>query len=245
MMSKKNHALAVLLGLMLIINISPGADANNSKNARKVHILTIGDSNGAGQGKWPEKLAARLGGGYRIINNSQSGRTIGFDNLGKESLNTVKQINKILNDACSAAGNQAGFDRILICLGTNDCKACFDDRQSEVTKNLEKLVKSILEYNYPRGKKPEVTIISPPPYGKKATNSSKYKDGDKKVKALVPQFEELSKKLRCGFINIYAPMLPDAEKLSIDGVHFTDEGYTVMADLIGSAMEKESLNEQK
>ncbi|MEJ2637367.1 MAG: GDSL-type esterase/lipase family protein [Calditrichia bacterium] len=245
MMSKKNDALMVILGLIFIINISHGADANISKNARNCYILTIGDSNGAGPGKWPEKLAAGLGEGYRIINNSQSGRTIGFDNLGKKSLNTVKQINDILKDACAAVDNGAGFDKILICLGTNDCKACFDDRQSEVTKNLEKLITSIHEYNYPGGKKPELIIISPPPYGKKASSTSKYKDGDKKVKALVPQFEELSKKLHCGFINLYAPMLPDVEELSIDGVHFTDEGYSVMADLIGSALEKEELNEPK
>ena len=196
-------------------------------------ILTIGDSNGDGPGKWPDQLQKKLDGEYRIVNNSVSGRTIGFDNLGQISLNTLKQISGILEEACTRSNK---FDKILICLGTNDCKAVFDDRQDEIVENYTHLVQTILNFDFPDGNTPDVYIISPPPYGQTASKTEKYRDGDKKVSVLVEQFKKMARKLNCQYINIYQTMLPQVETLTMDGVHFKEAGYILMADLIREAV---------
>jgi lysophospholipase L1-like esterase len=200
-------------------------------------ILTIGDSNGAGPGKWPDKLQGVLGKGYKIVNNSESGRTIGFDNLGTERLNTLKQIDYILDAAVKENSGNA-FDMVLICLGTNDCKAIFDSLQSEVAPNLAKLVGKISAFDFPEKKTPRVVIISPPPYGKASANTTKYHGADKRVARLVPQFRDMAEKTHLGFIDLYSPLVDTVDKCTVDGVHFTDEGYDQITSLIASAIVK-------
>ncbi|MBN2105616.1 hypothetical protein JW835_16375 [bacterium] len=220
--------------LLLFLMISFRCSQNQFSN-HATTILTIGDSNGEGAGKWPDWLQQNMGKHVRIINNSVSGRTVGFDNLGKKSLNTLKQIDTILAEGCrNSAG---GIDRVLICLGTNDCKAVFDERQEEVPLNYQKLIQSVLNYPYPSGRSPKLILISPPPYGSEASGSIKYKDGDKKVKRLVSQFRNIAEGFHCQYIDIYTPMLPDVEHLTLDGVHFSEQGYRIMAGLIQSALQ--------
>lgn len=233
-----------LCHLLLITTLScrpvqPSGSPSSISPIGPIWILTVGDSNGAStqqQAKWPDTLSQCLGGTYRIINHSESGRTIGFDNLGRESLNTLKQVSSILNDACVQTDGKGGFDRVLILLGTNDCKAVFDDRQSQVTPNLEKLIRAIRDFDYPNHQVPRITVISPPPYGRKAAVTAKYKDADKRAKALLPQFRRLARQLDCDFIDIHTPLQPDIEQLTVDGVHFTDKGYTLMGKLIADAL---------
>ena len=66
-------------------------------------ILTIGDSNGASGEGWVTQLA-RLRKDDQIINTCISGNTIGFDNLGSESLNTLKNIGTYINTAKDSSG---------------------------------------------------------------------------------------------------------------------------------------------
>lgn len=223
----------------VLILISFFISCQSNKLNDKITILTIGDSNGFGPGKWPDQLAKMLGDKYNVVNNSQGGRTVGFDNLGRVELNTLKQIDTILTKASREVGAIGGFDKVLICLGTNDCKAVFDSVQVEVAPNLEKLIQSVRAFKFPNGQTPAITIISPPPYGKDGYASEKYRDGDKKVAALVPQFRELAEKLGCDFIDIHAPMLPVVEMLTKDGVHFKEDGYKMMAELITTQLQAE------
>ena len=199
------------------------------------YILTIGDSNGAGVGKWPDKLQEVLGEQYKIVNNSESGRTIGFDNLGKESLNTLKQIDPILDAAVEENSGDA-FAMVLICLGTNDCKAIFDSLQAEVTPNLAKLVEKITAFDFPDKNRPGVIIISPPPYGRASANTPKYQGADKRVAKLLPQFRDMAEKMHLGFIDLYSPLIDVVDEYTVDGVHFTEEGYDLIARLIASSI---------
>ena len=230
-----------IMGAVILLFLNQelmGGDSPDCTNKRMT-LLTIGNSNGEGPGKWPGQLQKLLGPETLIINNSVSGRTIGFDNLGQSSLNTLKQIRFILESACREAEPRGGFDKILICLGTNDCKAVFDSRQHEVTSNYEKLIRIMLTYPYPSNVQPVVVIVSPPPYGKVASLTEKYKGAEQRVQNLVPKFRELADKLGCPYIDIYTPMVPVVDRLTVDGVHFTEQGYQVMAEHIKTALVNE------
>ena len=69
-----------------------------------------------------------------IVNLSESGRTIGFDNNGRERLNALKNIDSYLD---KAQVEKKRYDYIIVCLGTNDSKKMFDSRQEEVSENLK------------------------------------------------------------------------------------------------------------
>ena len=53
----------------------------------------------------------------------EAGRTIGFDNNGKERLNGLKNINSYLDQA---QVEKKKYDYIILCLGTNDTKRIFE-----------------------------------------------------------------------------------------------------------------------
>ena len=97
----------------------------------------------------------------------------------------------------------------------------------------------MLTYPYPSNVQPVVVIVSPPPYGKVASLTEKYKGAEQRVQNLVPKFRELADKLGCPYIDIYTPMVPVVDRLTVDGVHFTEQGYQVMAEHIKTALVNE------
>ncbi|MDF9798261.1 pimeloyl-ACP methyl ester carboxylesterase [Catalinimonas alkaloidigena] len=130
---------------------------------KKFNILTIGDSNGATESGWPEQMKKLLP--YaRVINTSVSGNTIGFDNLGRENLNTLKNIEAYLQHATDSLAEEK-LDYIILGLGTNDTKKVFADRQDEVIKNMESLVQKIKAFPAFKNHTPNILILTPPPYG--------------------------------------------------------------------------------
>ena len=198
-------------------------------NNQPTSILIIGDSNGAAKDGWVVQLS-KLNPDVTFINKSISGNTIGFDNNGMENLNTLRMIETYLQEAEKEAAGKP-INLVLINLGTNDCKAVFDERQKEVPENLTKLISFIQNYPF-KNKKPQITIVSPPPYGPDSIMLEKYRGGDLRVHALVPQFEQIAIDMGCGFINIYDELKPIYNQYSPDGVHMKAEGQKLIARTI-------------
>jgi lysophospholipase L1-like esterase len=93
--------------------------------------LAIGDSHGAVETGWVNQLQ-KLRPADSIMNVAVSGNTIGFDNLGRESLNELKNIQ---NQLLIANEYPHSIDYFIVMLGTNDCKAVFDSMQTEIPVN--------------------------------------------------------------------------------------------------------------
>src|SRR5690606_27818228 len=127
-------------------------------------ILTIGDSNAQIEGGWVDQLRMRLP-QATIVNISQSGRTIGFDNNGKASLNALRHIDSYLTEGRRKLDG-AAYDFIIVCLGTNDTKYVFKERQQEVLENFTALLTRIRKHRVAT-KKTRLIYVSPPPSGKR------------------------------------------------------------------------------
>jgi len=190
-------------------------------------ILTIGDSNGEAALGWPFQLQKLMFNDF-IINTSISGNTIGFDNAGNEKLNTLKQIDGYLQQHDPTRNR---VDKIIIMLGTNDCKAEYDRRLKEVPHNYARLLGKIKDY-YATGIVPEIMMVSPPPYAHDSLLLPKYKGASKRVAILHQEFYQLSKKENIRYINTYSTLLPNFEAFTYDGVHLTTLGYEIIARLI-------------
>ena len=163
MIEKQLIFIAILISVTLI----------HAGPARTQTLLTIGDSNGASAHGWVVQLQNSMP-DARIINRSFSGNTIGFDNNGQAKLNTLRNIDNYITTAINEAKPQS-IDKILICLGTNDCKAVYADSQAQVPLNMRKLITVIRERL--NGNTPAIIIISPPPYGPDSILPDKYKGG--------------------------------------------------------------------
>ena len=202
------------------------------RNPTPLVIMTIGDSNGASAYGWVSQLKKKLP-NDTLYNYSVPGNTIGFDNLGNEKLNTLKNIDRYLSDISKKASK---IDQIIILLGTNDCKAAFAGRENEIGENLVRLVKRIRMYPFPYQSAPDILIVTPPPYGPDSLLAEKYQGGNQRVGRLVPTFKQLAEKHHCGYLDIYHPLKPGFSKFSEDGVHLSAEGQKVIATLIVEAL---------
>lgn len=211
------------LFVFVVLTVLSCKQADYSKN-----ILVLGDSNGAHEKGWVYHLQRKVS-PDTLLNYCISGNTIGFDNLGRKTLNTLRNIDGILTELDSSGRK---IDEVLILLGTNDCKVVFTDSLEKIPVNLQALIKSIKGFNYSLGNTPKITVISPPPYGSDSLLISKYKGGNDRVQKLIPKFQEVAEMEQVGFINIYNDLKPGFDTLATDGVHLTQTGYEKMVDLI-------------
>jgi len=190
-------------------------------------ILVLGDSNGAAEHGWVNQLK-KLRPEDLIVNTSISGNTIGFDNFGSTRLNTLKMLDSYLSKGIE---NMGRIDEVIVLLGTNDCKAVFDDQLKKVPGNLEKLVLSI-QNSEAFEKAPEIIIVSPPPYGPDKILPEKYKGGAKRVKYLHKEFRKVAQKMNVGYVDIHTSLESAFDVLSFDGVHLSEEGQQILAKKI-------------
>ena len=241
---RKIHLIRELPGLSLSIfeggheMIVPQALAlipvYGNRSTEKINILTIGDSNGAAETGWPNQLK-KLFPFSTIINKSISGNTIGFDNLDQEKLNTLKNIDRYLDEAYIGLGKENEFDVILIGLGTNDTKKVFENRQKEVAENMSILIQKIKQLvSKNQSKIPEIVIISPSPMDELKVNQEKYGGGDLRIQKNNQLFKKLAVKNQVDFLDTYTSLKKEISEKTTDGVHLNEKAQFEMASEIAN-----------
>ncbi|MCJ7446255.1 MAG: GDSL-type esterase/lipase family protein [Bacteroidales bacterium] len=195
----------------------PEAEQNKTKHTkdRPLKILTLGDSNGALPYGWVHQLKMIMP-GDSIFNISISGNTIGFNNLGRTSLNTLSNIGTYMGKAHNQLGK---IDAVIIMLGTNDCKAVFKDSLSFVPGNMRKLIVEIKNAARLHRGKPVILIVTPPPFGSDDMLEEKYKGGLERIAWLNKELLKVADAEKTYSINSFNILLPVFRNLTTDGVH--------------------------
>lgn len=204
------------------------------QDLRPLKIWTIGDSNGAIRHGWPTQLQVLLP-NASILNNSESGRTIGFDNLGRASLNALANLGSYIAQAEAQIGSQP-FDYVVLCLGTNDTKAVFKDQQAEVPQNFGKMLDQLLSSKVFETGTTKLIVLPPPPM--RAENmEEKYAGSSARIARLVPRLKAEAKKRKVTFVNIHKPLNKGLfAQYAADGVHMAAPGQLIVAEMILAEM---------
>lgn len=207
---------------------------NKKITGLKYNILTIGDSNGQKKDGWAVQLRKMLP-ESTIINNSEAGRTIGFDNNGKERLNGLKNIDSYLDQAQI---EKKKYDYIILCLGTNDTKRMFEARQSEVILNFEKLLNKIKKHTLYKGSDTKLIFVTPPPL-RERNISSKFKDSSQRLNNLIPELVSMASQEGFSVVDVYHPLLGVLDYYAGDGIHMAGAGQEIVAsNIICAIMDK-------
>lgn len=192
----------------------------------KKNILIVGDSNAADKDGWADQLKSIMP-QSSFVNISKSGRTIGFDNNGKSELNALKNIDNCLDEAENQMGKEK-FNYVIICLGTNDTKKEFAERQNEIPVNFELLLDKIRTHKLYKNSKPKLIFVTPPPI-RTTDISKKYNGSNERLKELIPQLKVIAEKKKINVIDIYQPLLGILDYYSSDGVHMSAKGQEIIA----------------
>jgi len=231
---KKSILLLLFCSILILVSNAQ----NEHGGSQKPNILTIGDSNGTFAFSWPQQLKKVLP-KATVVNKSISGNTIGFDNLEKVELNTLKNINRYLDEAYKEIGPQNNFDYIFINLGTNDTKRIFINRQKEVPENLSLLIQLIKQFCCDHQKqKPKICIITPSPMDELKANVEKYGGGDLRIQKNNKQFKKVAVKSKVGFLDTYTLLKSGFSEKTTDGIHLNEKAQIQLAAEIVNYLNK-------
>jgi pimeloyl-ACP methyl ester carboxylesterase/lysophospholipase L1-like esterase len=208
----------------------PPIDGN--KNLKPLHILTIGDSNGAFDFGWPQQMMKLLP-FSTVINKSVAGNTIGFDNLDRKDLNTLTNIDQYLDDAFTKLGKNSQLDYIIIGLGTNDTKTIFIDRQNEVSLKMDILLKLITNYLETHNQEStRICVLSSPPLDEKKLDVGKYGGGDLRVQKNNMAFQKVTSANHADYLDTYNQLKINFSEKTTDGIHLNEKAQFDLASFI-------------
>ena len=218
--------LSLLLPVMTFANIKP---VNYMQTQKKFNILTIGDSNGTFAYSWPVQIKNLLP-DATVINKSISGNTIGFDNNDQVKLNTLKNIDRYLEEAFKELGPGNKFDFVVMVLGTNDTKKVFENRQNEVPENMTLLIHKIKDYITSHNMAlPKICIITPSPMDEDKIDKIKYGGGDGRIQKNNIEFKRIAKENKIDFLDTYSVLKPGFSEMTLDGIHLNEKAQLQVA----------------
>lgn len=194
------------------------------------NIVTIGDSNGAFDYGWPAQLSKLLP--YaKVCNQSIAGNTIGFDNLGRKDLNSLRNIDQYLSRCSEELGGK--INCLVIGLGTNDAKKIFDNCQQEVPAKLDSLLSAIDSWFAKRNiARPPVLLICPPPVDEKKADAVKYGGANERVRLFGQVFSPVASKHSAKIIDAYQLLKEDINRYTEDGIHLSEQAQFRLASEI-------------
>ena len=206
----------------------------------KSHIMVIGDSNGTGSSSWPEQLRKLLP--FSAVSNfSIPGNTIGFDNLDRQELNTLRNIDRYIAASGDISGSSTIPDVVIIGLGTNDAKKIFSGSQKAVPLNMATLIFRIRE------KLPEacIIVVSPPPVDQNKADETKYGGSSKRVAKLAEEFRNIALSAGVEYIDIHTLLNGRLSEVTADGIHLTPSAQFEAASYIAGRLSPASTDENE
>ena len=178
--------------------------------------------------RWPGRLEAMLGEGWRIVEEALNGRTTMFDCFMEEHRNGLSAIDVCLLSAMPV-------DMVILMLGTNDSKKAFAKPPFVIAHGMQRLIGRITggAYGYgPGGNAPEILVVSPIRMTEGVLTSWLSEEFDAESIARSAQlpayYERVAAQNGVHFLDAGALRSADAS----DGIHMNAEGHAKMADLI-------------
>ena len=207
-------------------------------------ILIYGDSNVWGDNfftgvrledekQWSNILQTKLGSDYKIIQEGLPGRLAGNDEVDKPYKNGKSTF-------VSTFRTSSPVDIVIIALGTNDLQVKYKKTSNQIVNDLMWYKHSILEQfsdlddqkkYFVKEKLPRIIYVLPPRFD--------YLAGAKGI------FDENSENIRVSLKSLFTSKSDD-EVLALDelplvddGIHLSEEGHKILADLVEGVIKDE------
>jgi lysophospholipase L1-like esterase len=170
------------------------------------------DERHAFEDRWPNALAAGLGGQARAIEEGLNGRfTVHDDPASEECRNGADVLPMLL-------ASHSPLDLAIILLGTNDLQWIGPRRAFDAMWGMARLIEIVQRFGYRTGMPtPEILVVSPPHLGQTANPDYQlyYPDAIEESRKLAGFYARIASEMKCHFF--------DAASVSaaspIDGCH--------------------------
>lgn len=201
-------------------------------------ILCFGDSNTHGaipltslavrrrhprEVRWPGRLDAALGPGFRVIEEGHPGRTTVHDDpVEGAHKNGLAVLPALLE-------SHRPIDLVVVMLGTNDLKARYAATPMDVALSVERIALAVRASPAgPEGAAPALLLVAPVPILEAGCLAEIFAGGAEKSRALAPRLRDVADRLGCPFVD--AGRVASVDPL--DGVHLGAEAHAAIADAV-------------
>lgn len=201
-------------------------------------ILCFGDSNTHGfdamtcgrfdyHTRWTGVLNEALGKRALICEAGLNGRTCAFEDPDVPGRNGLASLDNELQ-------THKPLDAVVVMLGTNDCKFCFQADGANITQQMEKVLRRIQQITSFEGHPAKILLVAPVPLNRDSSCCSDFNLQSVTIsQSLSPQYRRLAQRLKAAFADAGAWNIP----LDFDGIHFTPEGHRRFAQEIQRELE--------
>ena len=173
--------------------------------------------------RWPGVLRARLGAGWKVIEEGLPARTTVHDDpIEGRHKNGLAYLQPCLE-------SHLPIDVVTLMLGTNDLKTRFSVTAADIASSVELLLREILARGAgPGGGVPRLLLIAPVPIGEVGFLGAIFRDGAAKSRALAPLYEQVAARQGAAFLDAGSII----EVSPIDGIHFEPDQHRLLGDAV-------------
>lgn len=209
------------------------------------NILCFGDSNTHGTRsmrdmgdrrrfakgqRWPDIMAAQLGGAWDVVAEGHPGRTAVFDDpIEGTHKNGLRCLQALLE-------SHRPLDLVIVMLGTNDLKARFNATANDIALGIQRLVIEIRRSDSgPDGVAPQVLLAAPVPIVESGALADIFAGGAAKSQAVPALLQQVAVRQSVGF----AEMGAVASVNPTDGIHLDEAAHAAMAAAMADAVNRQ------
>ena len=198
-------------------------------------LLCFGDSNTWGYEpgtkeryapsvRWAGILQARLGPGWRVIEEGLNGRTTVFEDPIMPGRCGIKYLSPCLE-------SHRPLDWVIVALGVNDLKQRFSATPYDIARGAGLLMDTIRKSATGiQGGSPRILLVAPPPLGKLTEFAEQFEGGTEKSHLLAARYQAAAAERGCDFFDAGTA----ARSSDIDGVHLSVGDHQRLGDAIAS-----------
>lgn len=188
-------------------------------------ILCFGDSNTHGtrpmktldgngrfdhDARWPSVMGHDLGEAYEVIAEGHPGRTTVHDDpMEGEYRNGLRVLPALLE-------SHKPLDMVILKLGTNDLKNCFNVSAADVAFCLDRLIRLIRAFDCGRAGTAEVLVIAPPPILEVGCLAEMFAGGEAKSHSLASAIQAMTTRMGARFFDAGTVLAVSP----VDGIHY-------------------------
>jgi lysophospholipase L1-like esterase len=173
--------------------------------------------------RWPGVLQARLGSGFRVVEEGLGGRTVATDSWILPNRDGRSMLAPLLE-------THAPLDWVIILLGINDCGPTYRRDAGEIAFGCATLLWTVQKAAAgPKGGVPQMLLVAPPPFGKFSPFMGLfYRGGEATGGALAAAYRTVAEACGARFLDA-ASVLPPGP---VDGVHPDADGQQRLGEAI-------------
>lgn len=172
--------------------------------------------------RWPGVLKAGLGPEWQLIEEGLPGRTLNRDDpVEGEDRNGLRLLRALLE-------SHRPLDRLIVMLGTNDCKARFAATPAQIAAGLHAVIDIVTASALPGLPAPRLLLVSPPSLRERGWLAPMFSGGESLAKTMAPCYAAVAAQRGVEAFDAGSVATVDL----MDGIHLDDAAHLAIGEAL-------------